>query len=39
MILDSFGFHIPHWLSPIITFGTVGYFFFLSNRELKSQTA
>lgn len=32
MILSSFGFHIPHWLSPIITFVTVGYFF------LKSQT-
>jgi len=27
MILDSFGHHIPHWLSPVITFATVGYFF------------
>src|SRR3989338_325536 len=27
MVLDSFGFHIPHWVSPLITFGTVGYFF------------
>lgn len=34
MILDSFGFHIPAWLSPIITFGTVGYFFFKSKKEL-----
>lgn len=34
MILDSFGFHIPHWLSPVITFMTVGYFFFKSRMEL-----
>ncbi len=31
MILNSFGFHIPHWLSPVITFGTVGYFFYKSK--------
>ncbi|NTU47298.1 DUF475 domain-containing protein, partial [Candidatus Roizmanbacteria bacterium] len=30
MIADSFGFHIPPWTSPVITFGTVGYFFFKS---------
>lgn len=30
MILDGFGFHIPHWVSPAITFGTVGYFFYKS---------
>jgi uncharacterized protein len=34
MTLDSFGFHIPTWLSPIITFGTVGYFFLKSRKEL-----
>lgn len=34
MISDSFGFHIPVWLSPIITFGTVGYFFLKSRREI-----
>ena len=34
MVLDSFGFDIPHYLSPIITFGTVGYFFFKSKAEL-----
>jgi hypothetical protein len=32
MLLDSFGFHIPPWLSPIITFGVVGYFFYKSVR-------
>jgi len=35
MILDSFGHHIPVWLSPVITFGTVGYFFLKSKKELS----
>ena len=34
MLLDSFGFHIPSWVSPLATFGTVGYFFFKSKNEL-----
>lgn len=34
MIMDSFGFHIPAWVSPVITFGTVGYFFLKSKKEL-----
>lgn len=33
MIIDSFGYHIPPWFSPVITFGTVGYFFLKSRRE------
>ncbi len=32
MLLDSFGYHIPPWLSPIITFAVVGYFLFKSIR-------
>jgi hypothetical protein len=35
MLLDAFGFHIPSWLSPVVTFGVIGYFFLKSNRELK----
>lgn len=35
MVLGAFGFHIPHWLSPIATFGVVGYFFYRSTREIK----
>lgn len=35
MILDSFGLNIPSWLSPIMTFGIVGYFFWRSKLELK----
>lgn len=36
MLLDGFGFHIPEWLSPLITFGTVGYFYNKSRIEIKS---
>ena len=36
MILDSFGFHIPPWFSPMITFGAVGYFFHKSRIDLKT---
>jgi hypothetical protein len=35
MIVDSFGFHIPTWLSPIVTFGVVGFFLFKSKQALK----
>ncbi len=35
MILDSFKFHIPVWISPLITFGVVAYFFYKSHRENK----
>jgi uncharacterized protein len=35
MILDSFGAHIPHWLSPLVTFITIGYFFFKSKKEMN----
>ena len=31
MILDGFGHHIPAWVSPIIMFLTVGYFFHKSG--------
>jgi len=32
MLLDSFGFEIPSFLSPVITFGIVGYFLYKSVR-------
>src|SRR3989338_8813304 len=31
MLLDSFGFDIPEWLSPVVTFGVIGYFFIKSR--------
>ncbi len=34
MIVDSFGIHIPFWLSPLITFGVVGFFLVKSLREI-----
>lgn len=36
MVMDGFGFHIPHWLSPLATFGTVGYFFYKSRIDIKA---
>jgi hypothetical protein len=35
MLADSFGAHIPSWLSPIITFAVLGFFFYKSHKELK----
>ena len=37
MLLDSFGVHIPSWLSPVATFAIVGFFFWKSNMELKKE--
>jgi uncharacterized protein len=34
MLLDSFGFHIPSWVAPIITFLVIGYFFIRSQKIL-----
>jgi len=34
MILDSFGITIPFWISPVITFGVVGFFLVKSMREI-----
>src|SRR3989344_3230310 len=35
MLLHSFNFHVPEWVSPIITAGTVGFFFLKSKRALN----
>ncbi len=37
MLADSFGMHIPHWISPIVTFGIVGFFFYKSVREIRKE--
>jgi len=34
MIADSFGVHVPFWLSPVLTFGIVGFFLVKSIREI-----
>ena len=36
MLLDSFGVHIPTWVSPAVTFATVGYFFYKSKVDAKN---
>lgn len=36
MIADSFGLHIPSWLSPMVTFIVIGYFYYRSLREMKT---
>lgn len=35
MIADSFGLHVPSWLSPVVTFIVIGYFFYRSVRETR----
>ncbi len=35
MLLDSFGVHIPSWVSPVITFAVIGFFFWKSVRESR----
>lgn len=34
MLVDSFGFSIPSWVSPVLTATIVGYFFLKSRRAL-----
>jgi len=38
MLIDSFGFHIPEFVSPVITFTVVGLFYMKSVREAGSMT-
>ncbi len=35
MMVDSFGVHIPSWISPIATISVLAYFFIKSKRELR----
>jgi hypothetical protein len=39
MLLEAFRFHVPHYVSPLITFVVVGLFFLKSVRELKPKEA
>ena len=34
MMLDAFGMHISAWVSPLVTFVLIGWFFFKSKRQL-----
>ncbi len=37
MVAEAFGAHIPHWLSPLVTVLTVGYFFGRSLVVLRNE--
>ncbi|MEK9132394.1 MAG: DUF475 domain-containing protein [Patescibacteria group bacterium] len=37
MLMDSFDMHVPTWLSPVATIGSIGYFFYKSQCELHEQ--
>jgi uncharacterized protein len=39
MLSDAFGFHVPEWLTPIITFAIIGGFYYKSVRESQAATA
>ncbi len=34
MLAEAFGMHIPEWVSPVITFAVLGYFFVKSRKEM-----
>jgi hypothetical protein len=36
MLLNSFKLEIPEWISPVLTFGVVGYFYLKSKRHLRA---
>jgi len=36
MVLDGFGFNIPVWLSPLVTFSVVGFFYFKSVKAMPA---
>jgi len=39
MVLESFGAHVPSWVTPAVTFVVVGYFFLRSRTAIAQQTA
>jgi len=36
MISDSYGVHVPSWLSPVVTFSVIIYFFIKSKNHIKN---
>lgn len=39
MLLHSFGFDIPEWVSPVVTFGIIGFFFLKSRAAMPATSA
>lgn len=38
MLLRGFDVHVPEWVAPVVTAVSVGYFFWVSRREIKRET-
>ena len=38
MLLDSFGYKFPTWLPPVSTFLIVGYFFYISKKDIDNHS-
>ena len=38
MLAESFGLHIPSFITPILTMGILGYFFYRSKKELEKNS-
>lgn len=36
MLMDSFGLHVPSWLSPIATFAIIGFFYLKSFKQERA---
>lgn len=36
MLSDSFGVEIPNWVSPVMTFGVIGFFFWKSKKAIPA---
>lgn len=36
MLLDAFGFHIPSWVSPVITMTIIAWFYYRSQKHMRS---
>jgi len=34
MLADSFGVPVPQWVSPVLTFGVIGFFFMKSKNAI-----
>src|SRR3989338_4680319 len=37
MTADAFGVHVPHLVTPVLTFAILGYFFYRSKKELEGE--
>lgn len=38
MLTDAFGYHIPHWVSPLCTFSIIGFFFWKSVLHTRANS-